>query len=249
MNTSGARHEFYWKFPGTLKNVERVCSAVGLVLDQNALNKKDRFAVELLVREAVNNAFMHGCRENERLSFTCGMTISDEQVSIVVSDEGEGFDWRKKIDCPPPNLGESGRGLYIYGLYADEIIFNEVGNSVSLTRILTEETKMTEIKVTQTGAQASIRLGEKLVAADVPDLKREMKRLIGDGVTSIAIDATHLTLLDSTGIGCLVAAHNSLVKLNGSLSIIQASSDIYDLLCSMRLDRHIKIIPLAPAQE
>ena len=108
---------------------------------------------------------------------------------------------------------------------------------------------MSEIKVVQTGARATILLGDILAAADVPELKKEMKRLIGEGVTSIAIDSTHLTLLDSTGIGCLVAAHNSLAKLNGSLSIIQASPDIYDLLCSMRLDRHIKIIPQAPAQE
>ena len=108
---------------------------------------------------------------------------------------------------------------------------------------------MTEIEVIQNGAQASILLGEKLVASDVPNLKLLLKGLIERGSINLVLDCTHLSLLDSTGIGCLVAAHNSLVKVNGSLSIIQASKDIYELLCSMRLDRHIKIMPLAAAQE
>lgn len=108
---------------------------------------------------------------------------------------------------------------------------------------------MTDLQVVHTGAQATIILGEKLILAQVPLLKSEMKRLIGEGVTSLCLDCSHLTHLDSTGIGCLVAAHNSLIKLNGSLSIVQLSSDIYDLLCSMRLDRHIKMVPLAAVQE
>ena len=65
---------------------------------------------------------------------------------------------------------------------------------------------MTEIQTIQTGAQATITLGEKLVASVVPNLKSEMKRLIGEGVISLSLDCTHLALMDSTGIGCLVAA-------------------------------------------
>ena len=102
---------------------------------------------------------------------------------------------------------------------------------------------MAEIQVIQTGAQATIILGEKLVAADVPNLKSELKRLIAAGVTTISLDCSGLNLMDSTGIGCLVAAHNSLAKLNGSLTITQVSSDIHDLLSSMRLDRRIQISP------
>jgi anti-anti-sigma factor len=107
---------------------------------------------------------------------------------------------------------------------------------------------MTETQVIHTGAQATIILGEKLVASGVPVLKSDMKELIGEGVKWMVLDCSQLILMDSTGIGCLVAAHNSLSKLNGSLSLIQVSPDIYDLLCSMRLDRHIKISPLVPAQ-
>jgi anti-sigma B factor antagonist len=108
---------------------------------------------------------------------------------------------------------------------------------------------MTETQIVQTGSQATIILGEKLAASEVPNLKSEMKRLIEEGVSSMSLDCTNLVMMDSTGIGCLVAAHNSLAKLNGSLSMTQVSSDIYDLLCSMRLERRIKISPLVTAQE
>jgi anti-sigma B factor antagonist len=103
--------------------------------------------------------------------------------------------------------------------------------------------------VIRNGELATIILGEKLVASDVPQIKNEMKGLIGEGVVSMSLDCTQLSHMDSTGIGCLVAAHNTLVKLNGSLSLVNVSMDIYDLLCSMRLDRHIQISPLTTPQE
>jgi anti-sigma B factor antagonist len=108
---------------------------------------------------------------------------------------------------------------------------------------------MTELQVTQTGAQATIILGRKLTASEVPNLKNEMKRLISAGVSLMTLDCSILAMMDSTGIGCLVAAYNSLDKVDGKLFMIQVSSDIFSLLCSMRLDRRIKITPLAATRE
>jgi anti-anti-sigma factor len=108
---------------------------------------------------------------------------------------------------------------------------------------------MAEFQITQSGLQTTIMLGDHLVASIVPDLKKEMKRLIGEGITALTLDCSHLEVMDSTGIGCLIAAHNSLTKVNGSLVVVQVSTDIYDLLCSMRLDRHFKITPQVAIQE
>ncbi|MEI7848077.1 MAG: STAS domain-containing protein [Chloroflexota bacterium] len=100
---------------------------------------------------------------------------------------------------------------------------------------------MSDIQVSQIGSQATIILGDKLTVSDVPNLKSELKRLIEAGVREMFFDCSQLDILDSTGIGCLVAAHNSLANVFGKLAIIQVSSDIYELLCSMRLDRRISI--------
>lgn len=102
----------------------------------------------------------------------------------------------------------------------------------------------TELHITQAGAHATIVIGEKLAAADVSSFKNEAKRLIETGVTTLVLDCANLVVLDSTGIGCLIAMHNSLSRVNGSLAIIQVSADIYELLCSMRLDRRIKMTQL-----
>jgi anti-anti-sigma factor len=108
---------------------------------------------------------------------------------------------------------------------------------------------MTDIQVKQTGALANITLGKKLTASEVPNLKIELKRLIAAGVSTVSLDCNQLTMMDSTGIGFLVAAHNSLEKVDGRLSMTQVSSDMYDLLCSMRLDRRIKIARQVASQE
>jgi anti-sigma B factor antagonist len=106
---------------------------------------------------------------------------------------------------------------------------------------------MTELQVKQTGTQATIILTEKLIASEVQNLKSALRRLIDAGVLSLTLDCTQLAIMDSTGIGCLVAAYNSLDKVDGKLYMVQVSSDMYDLLCSMRLDRRIKITPLLAA--
>ena len=108
---------------------------------------------------------------------------------------------------------------------------------------------MTELQVTQTGTQATIILGKKLTGSEVPNIKSEMKRLISTGVTLMTLDCNSLVMMDSTGIGCLVVAYNSLDKVDGKLFMIQVSPDIFSLLCSMRLDRRIKITPLQKAKD
>lgn len=108
---------------------------------------------------------------------------------------------------------------------------------------------MFKYEINHSGAQAALIARGDLTTVDLPGLKAEVKRLMEDGVTQITMDCAGLDLIDSTGIGFLVAMHNSLSRVKGSLEIVQVQADIYDLLCSMRLDRHIKISPLSNTQE
>lgn len=100
---------------------------------------------------------------------------------------------------------------------------------------------MGENKVVRTNAEARITLNGNLVAATVPDLRTELKQLLSDGVTSLVIDLSNVTMVDSMGIGCLVAAHNSLKKNNGELAVTNASEDVFDLFTSMRLNHHFRV--------
>ena len=48
-------------FAGTLAEVDRICLAIRALLAQALPSAKDRFALELLAREAFGNAVRHGC--------------------------------------------------------------------------------------------------------------------------------------------------------------------------------------------
>jgi serine/threonine-protein kinase RsbW len=141
MNSSESNDQLSWKYPATLKNVEQVCSAAAQTLEKYSLHKKDLFAIELLLREALNNAVLHGCHQNSLLSFSCRLMISDRELIIEVTDEGTGFNWRGKLEAQPANSDESGRGLSIYAIYANSIKFNESGNCVTLKKIFNQGEK------------------------------------------------------------------------------------------------------------
>jgi serine/threonine-protein kinase RsbW len=136
MNSSGSSVDVSWKYPATLQHVEQVCIAAEKELKKYSLPGKELFAVQLLLREAINNAVLHGCRLDPSLSFFCRLVISDREIIIDVLDDGTGFDWRKEPVAPGDDLNESGRGLSIYALYAHLINFNDAGNGVTLTRNL-----------------------------------------------------------------------------------------------------------------
>jgi serine/threonine-protein kinase RsbW len=131
-----AWRQLEWKFPATLQYVELVCSAVAQSAANFPLKAQDRFAIDLLTREALNNAVIHGCHQDPRLSFSCHLIISAQEVVIDVLDEGTGFDWQHTPAFPPNKTDETGRGLAIYAIYAHAVKFNDAGNGVTLTRIL-----------------------------------------------------------------------------------------------------------------
>jgi len=132
----GVPEEYHWKYPASMENIDRICSEAAAVFDQYLLNTKDRFAIELLMREALNNAVIHGCQNDTSMSISCGVKITPGEVTIEVADGGKGFDWHS-APCNPSEPGcENGRGMSIYSFYASSIVFNDSGNCVILTRII-----------------------------------------------------------------------------------------------------------------
>ena len=81
-----------------------------------------------------------------------------------------------------------------------------------------------------------------IVASMVSDFKKELQQLITDeGVTDLEIDMTGVEMVDSVGLGAFIATHNSLSQKNGKLTVVNASSDIFSLFKTMRLDQHFEI--------
>jgi len=80
-----------------------------------------------------------------------------------------------------------------------------------------------------------------IVASTADALKKELKLAIDDAPESLTIDLSKVVMIDSMGLGVLIAAHNSLKKNDQKLRIIKASKDILSLLRNMRLHQHFMI--------
>jgi anti-sigma regulatory factor (Ser/Thr protein kinase) len=121
--------------------VDRFCDEVRAKL-LAGLPDRERFAVELLLREALNNAIVHGCLGKIGSEVHCELAAVDGGVRIRVRDPGDGFDWRAQLNGRPRSLAESGRGVEILTRYATTVAFSEKGNEVEMIRSFDQGTRL-----------------------------------------------------------------------------------------------------------
>lgn len=91
------------------------------------------------------------------------------------------------------------------------------------------------------GDKVTVRLGGNIVAANAGELKAELARLLQEGALQLRLDLAGVQLVDSMGLGVLIAAHNSLQKKGQRLEVANACPDVRKLLAAMRLDQHFEI--------
>jgi serine/threonine-protein kinase RsbW len=93
--------------------------------------------IEIALREALENAVIHGNHEDPRkhvyVSCRCE---TEEEVSITVRDEGQGFDSNAIPDPTAPGAIESshGRGIYLMKALMDEVQFEDGGTVVHMRK-------------------------------------------------------------------------------------------------------------------
>jgi anti-anti-sigma factor len=80
-----------------------------------------------------------------------------------------------------------------------------------------------------------------LVAARLPELRARLREIAGSGVLHLTVDLAGVQMVDSAGIGLLIAAHNSLKKAGGEIALIHTASHIIDLFRTMRIHRHFSV--------
>ena len=119
--------------PATLEAVEGFYADFRRRFEGTATHA-DCFAAELLLREALNNAVIHGCRGDAGKHVHCVLRLRGRRLLIAVRDEGEGFDWRATRQCDAALEDTSGRGVDILRRYATRIRFNDRGNSVMVVK-------------------------------------------------------------------------------------------------------------------
>ncbi len=97
-------------------------------------------------------------------------------------------------------------------------------------------------KTKQESKVTTLRPDGNISGVKCQELRRKIERLIEEDKNTILIDMIYVELLDSSGIGMILAAQNELLRKGGKLQISNLSENILLMLQSVHLDKHIEII-------
>src|SRR5277367_2791305 len=129
----------------TLESVDVAEEAVLREAQELGFDEDDLHKIGMSVRECMVNAVVHGNRYNARKKVHVMIQRTSDRLSIVIQDEGEGFDMATLPD-PLANenlLRHSGRGLLLIQAFMDEF------------QIRPREPKGTEVKMVKYVGKAS----------------------------------------------------------------------------------------------
>lgn len=114
------------QMPSEIKAISPLVDRLTRIIEESHSVPGDEPAVGLAFREALNNAVLHGNRLDpcKLVQVQCRCEL-DKGVSIVVKDQGRGFD---PYAIPDPSLvgnldAEHGRGILLMRWLMDEVSF------------------------------------------------------------------------------------------------------------------------------
>ena len=132
--------------PSSLIYLAKVDDFVEKGLKKLGLNKDQLADIAISVTEVVNNAIVHGNKNNPQKKVTLRLIADESSIKIEVEDDGEGFDL-DSLPCPITEenlLKEVGRGIFILRSLMDKVDFifkKEGGTVVCLTKYLKKDKK------------------------------------------------------------------------------------------------------------
>jgi serine/threonine-protein kinase RsbW len=120
-----------------LSEVEKL---IDVVCEDLNVNEDLYGNILIAVTEAVNNAIVHGNKNNSNLNVEVSVLNEKEQKRIVftIKDQGKGFDFENLPDPTAPENIEKpdGRGIFLMKNLSDNVEFFDKGSKVSITFVV-----------------------------------------------------------------------------------------------------------------
>ena len=121
-NQSGEIQTVDTLLESTLDSVDTAEETVLRVAGEIGFPQDDLHQIGMAIRESMVNAVVHGNRYNARKKVHLSVSRSPKRLTVVIGDEGEGFDVDKLPDplAEENLLKQSGRGLLLIQAFVDE---------------------------------------------------------------------------------------------------------------------------------
>jgi len=117
--------------PKSLRIVEKT---IDQVTSEYKVSQENYGKILVTALEAVNNAIIHGNRSDSEKFVDFEVEYRNGMLTLTITDEGTGFAPKNVPDPTMPGNIEktNGRGVFLMSKLADDIEYNEEGNSVKL---------------------------------------------------------------------------------------------------------------------
>ena len=96
-------------------------------------------------------------------------------------------------------------------------------------------------EIVRKGNLVIISPGQDLVNSVADNFIQELKDEIKNSPSEIIIDLSGVEKIDSVGFGVIIAAHNSMKKINGQIIVANADDNLYKAFITMRLNSHFSV--------
>ena len=123
--------------PSKIQAISPLVDRVMRLIEGSQCVPGEEFDVELALREALENAVVHGNQEHpeRKVHIRCRCRPGNE-ISIVVTDQGKGFDFEKTLGngIATDSDSEHGRGIPLMKAYMDDVHFERGGSEVPVCK-------------------------------------------------------------------------------------------------------------------
>lgn len=108
------------------ENIELAQAALDHVCRERKLDGETEHWIGMALREGMANAIKHGNRQDPARRVYVSIGTAEDDLVIVVGDEGEGFEPGEVADplAPENALKTSGRGIFYMRTFMDEVAFS-----------------------------------------------------------------------------------------------------------------------------
>ncbi len=124
------------ELPSEMQLIYVLDSVVAEIVKEMQFEEDAAEQVNLAVIEAGTNAIRHGNKNNLHKRAYFEFHVSNECLTIVVRDEGEGFDPDDVADPLDPEnlLSTGGRGIFLIRVSMDEVTFSDHGRKLTMVK-------------------------------------------------------------------------------------------------------------------